>query len=449
MNNVQMSKYNFKEFFTNKSLYSDELIHNNEYASNTHFLIKKSELKKNQLEFVNNFPVADQNYNNQFSQILNSQLKMDIETEFKPEKIHIKYNNNTIAMNKTAIKESYFNFIQSLNCKLFIVKSDKEFNLLSIYNNNDEFVGVVSPFRLDRVQMNQFIIYNEYLEQQKVEQESKELSKQNSKKCLYIKDNKAIVRNKELISIAKLTNNEAYKNLYIERCIQENKDAEIYFDLGIVCIYVRTLQTSYNENKSIDYDYYISYLKDNNFTLDRALEDIQNKRINNQFVNVADIKLIELNGASKQEVQELIDYRQVWYDRKAKEEQEKNEKREQVNREYVETKNKIVEEAITQAEQAILNKQEIKNKDVTIYKSRYESNDTSLILHMMKLYRIKVPLKTQGWINQALATIQYNEEWEDYSYRFYNTSANSTVFNKYLGQLIKAIQNKHVEAITT
>ena len=43
-----MKKINFKEFFTNDISYSNKAIHNSEYASNTHFLIKKTELKSNQ-----------------------------------------------------------------------------------------------------------------------------------------------------------------------------------------------------------------------------------------------------------------------------------------------------------------------------------------------------------------------------------------------------------------
>ena len=110
-----MSKYNFKEFFTNNVVYSDKIIHNSEYVSNTHFLIKKTELKNNQLEFVNNFPEAGINYNNQFSQIISSQLKMDIGTEFKPERINVGYHNNIVIMGEVGIKEGYLNFLESLH----------------------------------------------------------------------------------------------------------------------------------------------------------------------------------------------------------------------------------------------------------------------------------------------------------------------------------------------
>ena len=187
--------------------------------------------------------------------------------------------------------------------------------------------------------------------------------------------------------------------------------------------------------------YYLSNLSD--YTLETALANIYERKNNNQFVNVADIRLVELSGATEQEVQGLIDYRQEWYDRKAKEEQEKKIIREQEDKEYIDSKNKIVCELISQAEQAIINNQKVNNKEITIYKSRYESNDTSLVLHMMKLYEIKIPIKTQGWINQALASIFYDAEDGKISYIYYKSSANSNVFRKHLNEFVGKVHCKY------
>ena len=431
-----MSKYNFKEFFTNDISYCNKVIHNGEYASNTHFLIKKTELKTNQLEFINGFPEADISYNNQFFQIVSSQSKMYIDIEFKPERIHIGHDHNIVIMGEVGIKENYLSFIESLKCKLFVMKSDKKWSPLSIYNNKHEFVGVVLPIKLNMVQANESIDYTQYLSNLKAEQEAKELAKQNLKKCLYIKDNKVVVRNKELTCIAELINDMDYKNLYIEKTTKQ--DAGVYIDLGIVHVYIRSITGDATHE---DIKYYLNNAT--NYTLEKALENIYNRKNNNQFINVVDIKLVELSGASEQEVQGLIDYRQEWYDRKAKEEQEKKLKQEQEDKEYADSKNKIVDELISQAEQAIINNQKVNNKEITVYKSRFESNDTSLILHMMKLYEIKVPLKTQGWINQALAEIYYDVEDGKVSYSYYKSSANSNVFRKYLNEFVNKVHCKY------
>ena len=58
----------------------------------------------------------------------------------------------------------------------------------------------------------------------------------------------------------------------------------------------------------------------------------------------------------------------------------------------------------------------------------------------MKKHNINVPLKTQGWINQALSTIKYNEEY-GWSYIYYSSSADSTVFMKYLKELVNKVKS--------
>jgi len=388
----------------------------------------------------------------QIQQIIENEFRKPIITEFIPQLIFKdnEYNtliteldrgykgcNESISKVYPAIKEEYYNFILSLKCKIYLVNND-QVNPLAIYNSDNEFVGVVLPVYTKDNTINESQNYNEYLDQLKADQEVKKLRQENLKKCLYIRDNKAIVRGKELISIADIINDESYNNLYIEKI--DRQDACVYLDLGIVCLDVR-----YSIDKQMTkYQYQFDRIKHlQSITLDQLLEDIRNKKVDNQFVNVTDIKLIELSGATQKEIQELIDYRQEWYNRRHQEEQEKRLKREQEDKEYVEAKNKIIEDLVLAAEQAILNKQEVWNNDITIYKSRYDNHNISLILYMMKQYNINIPLKTQGWINQALTSIQYNEEWKDYSYKYYKSSSNSTVFRKYLNQLIKVIQEKY------
>ena len=433
-----------------KSLFPETPIHNSEYFSNKHFLIKKSLLKKSQLEFINSFSL-DTKLIQSLSQTLTNESRKPIITEFIPQSILEDSEYNTLIMeldrgykpyNEStskiypAIKEEYYNFIQSFNCKIFIVNND-QFSTLSIYDNsNNEFVGILLPIKVKDLNIPNAKNYNDYLDNLKSEQETKKLSKQNSKKCLYIKDNKAVIRNKELTCIADIINDESYKNLYIEKT--NKKDAGVYLVLGIVYIYVRTIT---GDSTHEDIKYYLSSLT--NYTLQMAKDNIYNRKNTNQFVNVADIKLIELSGATEQEVQELIDYRQNWYDRKAKEDQEKKLKIELEDKEYIDAKNKIVLDLVSQAEQAIISNQEVKNKEITVYKSRYESNDTSLILHMMKMYEIKIPIKTQGWINQALANIVYDEDDKKVSYSYYKSSANSNAFRKYLNEFVNKIQDKY------
>ena len=268
-----------------------------------------------------------------------------------------------------------------------------------------------------------------------------------NKKCLYINNNKAIVRNKKLYNIGEMINNSEYKNLYVEECIKDSNNyrnsANIYLDLGIVLIYCNNTMDLYTTKEQLEY----RFQKVNLYTLDYILSQIRQYPDNNQFVNVQDIKLLELAGATQKELDQMIEYRQNWYNRKEQEEQEKQVQREKEDQEYISNKNNEAEKLILAAEQAIINKEKVTNEDITIYKSRYESNTTSLILHIMKLYNINVPLKTQGWINKALANVYYtldNEGNKRLTYEYFSKgSRNSEVFVNYLDELIRAINNKY------
>lgn len=264
-----------------------------------------------------------------------------------------------------------------------------------------------------------------------------------TKKCLYISDNKAIVRNKKLYNIGDLLKDIQYKNLYVEECARDakthNDHSDIYLDFGIVCMYCNNTMDGWTTTDQLQWK--LKSITD--ITLNQALTAIRSYPENNQFVNVADIKLIELSGASQEEVQSLANYRTAWYNRKEQEYQERELKRHQEEKEYVKNKNNEVTELIKLAEQAIINKKIVINKNITIYKAKYDSSDTSLILHMMKLYDINVPLKTQGWINQALANISCENDYGEYSYSYYTSSKNSTVFNKYLQELIRKVNGKY------
>lgn len=417
-----------------KNLFTKPPIHNEKYVTNGHFLIEKSELKKNQLECVNSFPTTN-TLNNQIDQLVKTEMYKTTTIEFKPERIFQDEEYNLLISENIGINKNYYNLVHSLKCRLFNVESDHKNNPLSIYNTNNEFVGVVLPVKMNRVNIEQSIEYNQYLEEQKIKQVEEKQRKQNLKKCLYIKDNKAVVKNKELILVPE------FSNLYYitNKPITENNSSEVYVDFGIVYYFIGNYNLSQLQRVKDKIEAY---------TLEFCLQEIRESKNKCMFVNVAQIKLIELSGASQEEVQGLIDYREDWYNAKALEEQERREQREQEDRQYIAEQNKKVEDLILQVEQAILNKQEVKNVDVQIYKSRYNSNTLSLILYTMKQNNINVPLKTQGWINKALTKIEYNQEWNDYSYRYYKSSANSNVFPKYLNQLIKVIKEKHMSKVT-
>jgi hypothetical protein len=91
------------------------------------------------------------------------------------------------------------------------------------------------------------------------------------------------------------------------------------------------------------------------------------------------------------------------------------------------------EQAIKAAEEKILNKQTVSNTEI---------NGKSLIMQLFREHEISVPLKTSGWIINALHSIEYNKDREEWSYRYFNSSKDSTVFSDYLPMLVSAVQTK-------
>jgi hypothetical protein len=92
------------------------------------------------------------------------------------------------------------------------------------------------------------------------------------------------------------------------------------------------------------------------------------------------------------------------------------------------------DKAIKEAERKILNHEEVRNNDVL--------GDKSLIMQLFREHDIAIPLKTQGWIINALYDIHYNEQREQWSYQYYKKSRDSTVFSDYLPLLVSAVQTK-------
>ena len=90
------------------------------------------------------------------------------------------------------------------------------------------------------------------------------------------------------------------------------------------------------------------------------------------------------------------------------------------------------EKAIITAENALMDKKEVKNTEL--------HSGKSLIMQLFREHESAVPLKTQGWIINSLCALFYNNDKDSWSYR-YNGNP-STVFFDYLKRLLAAVQTK-------
>lgn len=68
----------------------------------------------------------------------------------------------------------------------------------------------------------------------------------------------------------------------------------------------------------------------------------------------------------------------------------------------------------------------------------FDIDGKSVILYLMKKYSINIPLRTQGWINKALAYVDWNYNGK-ITYGYYKSSRDSKVFWEYLQELERKI----------
>lgn len=96
------------------------------------------------------------------------------------------------------------------------------------------------------------------------------------------------------------------------------------------------------------------------------------------------------------------------------------------------------ENAIAEAKAKLKAHKEVQNVNITNPDTGWE---TSVVLHLMKENGIKVPLKTQGWINDTLASLV--PQPEGYSYRYFKRKncKESSVFHKYLNEFYEVMSN--------
>ena len=257
-----------------------------------------------------------------------------------------------------------------------------------------------------------------------------------TKKCLYINnDNKAVTHNKELYSLSEITGNATMQNFYIFPYFRydEFDYAELYEDCGFATTRIQSIHNwTIQEliNAIVEYPQGYAGKK----------ELIQIQLQNKGFISVQDIKLAELAGEQQEYIDTLIQARLNFYAlRQAQEEQEQQAKQCK-EQEEIKAEQAKLDILITAAERKIMNSETLFNDEIEV-RTEAGSMDTTIILYLMKKYGIKVPLKTQGWINKALANLKLIDN--EYSYNYYTTSKNSTVFRDYLSQLVQAIKSAY------
>ena len=81
------------------------------------------------------------------------------------------------------------------------------------------------------------------------------------------------------------------------------------------------------------------------------------------------------------------------------------------DRVYQQSVNTEKEKAVGAALQIIRNGGTLQNNSLCYYKEDGSLVETSLILYLMREYHVNVPLRTQGWIKERLASATVQEDF--------------------------------------
>jgi hypothetical protein len=239
---------------------------------------------------------------------------------------------------------------------------------------------------------------------------------------------RAIYKNKELQHVI--------GNIYKDK---EEKDQYSYESCNIYCYY-ENISLGINMGgvgnlDSVDIERLLSNGKQlKTETTESFISDLEERIVNVQHIGNAQIELAshirpDRVGAY---IQARLDYRQ----KKDEEYEVERLLKEAKEKEEADKKQAEIDSQITECERLILAGERAFNKTIELL----SGTETSLILLLLKRHNINVPLKTQGWINQALHSLKIIRD--KYSYDYFNSSRNSTVFQEYLDKLVLSIKEK-------
>ena len=136
---------------------------------------------------------------------------------------------------------------------------------------------------------------------------------------------------------------------------------------------------------------------------------LSQKEAEGKHINVVNIAAMDILGESELALH-YQQYREKFLQRREQEELERKRQEELEQKRREEEQQKVLEAKLVEAEECIRGNRLVKNEKL--------DDGKCLILCLMKKHDVKVPLKTQGWINSKLVNVTF-EESGDVSLQFY------------------------------
>ena len=240
------------------------------------------------------------------------------------------------------------------------------------------------------------------------------------KKCITYGKDGLIKPYKTLYSVENFMHNDKYHNLYVE--ILKGKEKTMYQlweDIQVICIGQGYFSGEMEIDTLAEKLEHYSYLGVSGFY--KRLDELEREghTISRLFIEVCALL------GNTELAKHYTECRERRIQEKEAEESAEYEARKRAEEEEHRAK---IEKAIEDAENTIRLKR-------TLHNDKFEGK--TIVLYLLQKYEVKVPLKTQGWINNALAQIYFRDG--EITYRYYTSSRDSTVFHKHLKELEQKI----------
>lgn len=253
------------------------------------------------------------------------------------------------------------------------------------------------------------------------------------KRCImYANDGNKVVKHwRNLYPLEIITHHPEFKGFYLEIVNGDyNTDYKFYNDLGKDLILYDWISSWKNIEKEVidQLTAYLPYIELEGFKKYLAEGESKNAWINNSHIKA----LIDCGEL------ELAHHYTEYHENQLKVREERERKR---HEEYIDHQAEIEKQKQEEITEKVLNAERNFRDKVDV--QNVDCDGVSVILYLMRKYGIKVPLKTQGWLNNTLAFVKWDENKEIY-YSYYKKKGckGSQSAFKYLRELEASINRE-------
>lgn len=175
-------------------------------------------------------------------------------------------------------------------------------------------------------------------------------------------------------------------------------------------------------------------------SLENYMEAIKTRLDNQDHFRFTEIEFIKYVAPELEN--QMRESRKIFAENEEKKRKEREEQREAENQAFVQQKNAYAEQIVDKALNILRNGGKLENETVIFYKSRYNHSGYSILNYLMRKYGVKVPIRTQGWINEKLVSVIIeNGKCENLQYYRSKGAQCSQKFFDCMNELIAAVTN--------